>query len=439
MSMTFAEKCPVQAKSAPAPPPSYDRYTSQANPPPTRQNYSGGAGPAPSSVYNPPPPPSVPQYNQPPRQNYYPPPQASQSDQFYQRQLADERARYQQMLADERARADNAEKRLADSQMTVGQTQQALFGAEQRTSYAEERQERLDRELKETQKRLQEAEQGQVVAMERERAVQRGAVDREEQQFWIIGKDEIQLEKEELGTGGWATVKVATFRHLRVAAKHMHQVIISDYNRALFVREMNMAARMRHPNIVQFIGANIEGEAVILTELMPTSLRAQYAKQTLTYPQVISISEDVAKGLNYLHLMKPDPMIHRDISSANVLLEPLRDNKWRAKICDCGSANFVQRTNTAGPGNPTYAAPEADTPKLQTTKMDVYSYGILLLETNTQRFPDPRTRELLFNMLGHRPEMVALIRDCMVVAPSNRPSMEDILVRLEDMIGRYTR
>lgn len=445
MSMTFAEKCPVQAKTTSAPPPSYSRYTGQTNPPPVRQDYSRGGGPMPAPVYNPPPPPSGPQYNSPLRQNYYSPPQQNQPpqqnppDHYYQRLLADERAHFQRIVADERARADNAERKLADSQMMVGQTQQALLGAEQRTRYAEERQEGLDRELKETQRRLQEAEQGRMIAMERERAVQRGAVDREEQQFWIVGKDEIQLEKEELGTGGWATVKIATFRHLRVAAKHMHQVIISDYNRALFVREMNMAARMRHPNIVQFIGANIEGEALILTELMPTSLRAQYGKQTLTYPQVISISEDVARGLNYLHLMKPDPIIHRDISSANVLLEPLRDNKWRAKICDCGSANFVQRTNTAGPGNPTYAAPEADTPKLQSTKMDVYSYGILLLETNTQRFPDPRTRELLFNMLGHRPEMVTLIRHCMEVAPNDRPSMEEILVRLEDMMDRYTK
>ncbi len=120
-----------------------------------------------------------------------------------------------------------------------------------------------------------------------------------------------------------------------------------------------------------------------------------------------------------------------------MLLEPLRDNKWRAKICDCGSANFAQLTNTAGPGNPTYAAPESDKPALQTTKMDVFSYGIVLLETNTQRFPDQRTRELLFDMLGHRQEMVGLIRWCTRHTPNDRPSMEEVLVELEKIDSNY--
>ena len=86
---------------------------------------------------------------------------------------------------------------------------------------------------------------------------------------------------------------------------------------------MNMAAKLRHPNLVQFIGASVEGNPVFLTELMPTSLRAQLEVDTYLQPNYVkSIGSDVAKALNYMHLMKPNPLIHRDISSANILLEP---------------------------------------------------------------------------------------------------------------------
>ena len=59
-----------------------------------------------------------------------------------------------------------------------------------------------------------------------------------------------------------------------MAAKCLHTLIVSDYNRQLFVREMSIAARVRHPNLVQFIGAMMEGEPIILTELLqPTGIK----------------------------------------------------------------------------------------------------------------------------------------------------------------------
>ena len=87
------------------------------------------------------------------------------------------------------------------------------------------------------------------------------------------GNGEINLIGPELGRGGWATVSIAMFRGVHVAAKSIHRQIISLHNIQLFRREMNVAARIRHPNLVQFIGATSEGEMVILIELMPTSLR----------------------------------------------------------------------------------------------------------------------------------------------------------------------
>ena len=152
----------------------------------------------------------------------------------------------------------------------------------------------------------------------------------------------------------------------------------------------------------------MEGEPIILTELMSTSLRAVLERRPFNPAQITSISLDVARALNYLHLMHPDPIIHRDISSANVLLEPAPSNSWRAKVSDYGSANFLQQLRTAGPGNPAYAAPEADIPSQQSPKMDVYSYGVLLLEMYSQRFPNPEECEALLQRV-QQTTMVALI------------------------------
>ncbi len=84
----------------------------------------------------------------------------------------------------------------------------------------------------------------------------------------------------------------------------------------VFIREMNMAARLRHPHLVQFIGATLEGEMIILTELMATSLRRVLEGGRISREYILSISVQVCQALNYLHLMQPDPVIHRDISSA---------------------------------------------------------------------------------------------------------------------------
>ena len=140
---------------------------------------------------------------------------------------------------------------------------------------------------------------------------------------WVVRREEVELTEEVVGRGGWGEVRVARFRGLRVAAKFLYDVILSDYNRRQFVREMTIAAKLRHPHLLLFIGATREGQAIILTELMPTSLRRELERREMPRVHVTSISQDVGRALCYLHQWQPHPIIHRDISSANVLLEPL--------------------------------------------------------------------------------------------------------------------
>ena len=199
---------------------------------------------------------------------------------------------------------------------------------------------------------------------------------------------------------------------------------------------MNLAAITRHPNLLQFIGATIEGNPIILMELMPTSLRAVLENvkngELLSRQQIVGIAKNVALGLNYLHNMKPDPIIHRDLKSAIVLLERSGADIWKAKISDFGAAIFLECMNTPTPGNVSYAAPEAGIPLQQTVKVDVYSYGVILLEMCSGEFPDPKTRVTTLQQLHVSwPEMAQIVEECLKADPTQRCSMAKVLLKLE--------
>ena len=122
---------------------------------------------------------------------------------------------------------------------------------------------------------------------------------------------------------------------------------------------MDIASRVCHPNLVQFIGATRVGTSIILTNIITTNLNEEIQKNTLTQSQILGISCDVASAFNYLHLWKLDPTIHGDISSPNVLLEPSVGDSFKAKVTNYGAANLQQQANTDMPRNPAYASPES--------------------------------------------------------------------------------
>ena len=249
---------------------------------------------------------------------------------------------------------------------------------------------------------------------------------------WEVNEDELEETEETLGIGGWAVVKVAK---LKVAAKCLHSQLIYDYHRQLLRREMDVAARVSHPNLLRFLGARLEGGMAILTEFMPTSLRAlvnRRPRQRLPLEHVLSIAIDVARALNYLHNMSPDPIIHRDLSSANVLLQPSPDGGWLAKVSDYGTANFQSQLQTVNPGSPVYTAPESHDPALQTPKMDIYSFGVLLVEMYTCDFPAPERRAELMESIDH-PRLLSLIRQCLNVDRDRRPTAAQLVDLLHAM------
>ena len=185
---------------------------------------------------------------------------------------------------------------------------------------------------------------------------------------WVISRNEIQMTENCLGRGGWGSVNEGTYCGCTVAVKKIHDLILSPHNRLLFEREMNIASACRHPCLLQFIGAtNDEASPLFVTELMEMSLRNLLEQRQLSGTEMRVISLDVARALNYLHQKKPSPIIHRDVSSANVLLWRQGD-QWRGKVSDYGTAKFMQHTMTVAPGAIIYSAPEALTPN-QTVKV----------------------------------------------------------------------
>ena len=261
--------------------------------------------------------------------------------------------------------------------------------------------------------------------------------DREQSHWpWVVTREEIRLTPVVLGAGSYGEVKIAEFRGIKVAAKCLHNIILSPYNLGLFSREMEIASRLRHPNLVQFVGATREGAPIIISELMSTSLHKelQQSGSGLDQPTVINISRDVACALNYLHLWRPHPILHRDISSPNVLLEGVVGRGWKAKLSDFGSTNIQSQTSTKVPGNPYYASPEANQPWDHSPAMDVYSYGVLVMEMCVHQPPGltvPDKQRQIDSISWST--MKDLVVRCVNDDRHQRPSISQVLAQLSNL------
>ncbi|CAH3179683.1 unnamed protein product [Porites lobata] len=356
-------------------------------------------------------------------------------DQYSQSQLTEFRQRernMQRLVRELREGEQNSQRQLTEFQQREENSQRQLTEFQQREENSQRQLRELQRQLREIGQQLTNS-RGQVSELQLSLSTAQQTINQLRNQGardWVIPRDEIQITEKCLGRGGWGSVNEGTYCGCTVAVKEIHELILSPHNIRLFEREMNIASKCRHPHLLQFIGATVdEGGPVFVTELMDKSLRTLLEQRQLSEIEIRVISLDVALALNYLHQKKPEPIIHRDVSSANVLLWRQGD-QWRGKVSDYGTANFMQQTMTVAPGAMIYSAPEALTSK-QTVKVDVYSFGALLCEMCIRELPDPTRREeqvvLITNAVFR-----GLVRRCLQREPGRRPTMQGIIDELKD-------
>ena len=245
-----------------------------------------------------------------------------------------------------------------------------------------------------------------------------------------------------LGVGAWGVVYSAEFKGEQVAIKHAHRELLRVQGTVAMVkREISILAHIHHPNLVRFIGAVLDHDVeskrdvpIIVLELLDMNLRTAYAKENLSQVTMASIFCDVAYALHYLH-EQTTPIIHRDVSAPNILLKKLPNHFYRAKVSDFGSANLARQSTTAGTGAIIYTAPEmfpqedlmAEPPE-QTVKVDVYSFGIVMLEVVCREMPVREKRRALSLTCESKWKVIFdLVRQCTRVSPHERPTMREIL------------
>ena len=262
-------------------------------------------------------------------------------------------------------------------------------------------------------------------------------------EFWQVSPEEVAIREDQvLGRGAWGYVAKGTFRGTAVAVKRVWPEILEQTTLDRIRREIRTMAQIRHPNLVLFIAAvlNEQTGPMIVTEILDIALRQAYQANRVGANKR-RIFQDVSSALVYLHQQR-EPIIHRDVSSANVLLISSPKDTWLAKLSDFGSANLARYATTPGEGAILYTAPEAyphpptspTPPPPQTTKIDVYSFGVLACEVITRVFPESDKFAGLMEAVGRNwPQIHQLISSCVSHSPQDRPTMVTILTQLQQL------
>ena len=207
-----------------------------------------------------------------------------------------------------------------------------------------------------------------------------------------------------LGTGSYGSVVKAMLDDLPCAAKILHHAFftsddphVSEFI-ARFEQECRILRHLRHPCIVQFLGAfedpqpNSICRPILLMELMEESLThfLESSQKPLPYHIQVNLVYDIASALAYLHA---NGVQHRDLSSNNILLIA----GSRAKLTDFGMSKMVdinprmtRNKHTECPGTLVFMPPEALLKKpVYSNKIDVFSTGVLTVQIVTRQYPNP--------------------------------------------------
>ncbi|KAF9603131.1 hypothetical protein IFM89_033967 [Coptis chinensis] len=264
-----------------------------------------------------------------------------------------------------------------------------------------------------------------------------------------ISWDELHM-KERVGAGSFGTVHRAEWHGSDVAVKVLTIKEFHDNHMKEFLREVSIMKRVRHPNVVLFMGAVTKRPHLsIVTEYLPRGslyrlLNRTAAGEILDKRRRLRMALDVAKGINYLHCLNP-PIVHWDLKSPNLLV----DKNWTVKVCDFGLSRFKANTfisSKSVAGTPEWMAPEFLRGEPSNEKSDVYSFGVILWELVTIQQPwsglSPaqvvgavafQNRRLAIPQ-NTCPELASLMESCWADKPEQRPSFANIVDALKKLL-----
>jgi tRNA A-37 threonylcarbamoyl transferase component Bud32 len=272
----------------------------------------------------------------------------------------------------------------------------------------------------------------------------------EDWEQWEIEIEELEFGPR-IGRGAYGEVYRGMYRETDVAIKVLLEQDLPQKLIRSFKKEVAILKKLRHPNILQFMGACtrppnlcIVSEFVSKGSLFKLLHREPDIKLTLMAK--VELAMQIAIGMNYLHTSKP-PIIHGDLKSPNLLL----DKNMNVKVCDFGLSRMklaAKLSVGSKMGTPEWTAPEVLQSSANSEKSDVYSYGVVLWEIFTRKVPweDKNAMQVVLMVGFHNqhleiPDSVPpwardIIQDCFKEADS-RPSFAEIIPRLRAIVSQF--
>ena len=271
-----------------------------------------------------------------------------------------------------------------------------------------------------------------------------------------------------LGRGSDAKVYKVEWNGTVCAAKRLHEILLEDNSAGgvdRFIRNLEDEcmtwSKLRHPAVVQFLGVYLKPQSrlpVLVMEKMDTSLRKYlegHSKKEFPLHQKAFVLRQITQALAYLHVQNP-PLIHHDLCTNNVLLNEI---SFVAKVTGFGMsrADALNRKSSMK-GILAFTAPEAlQDPPRYNDKLDIFSFGVVIISTVTHEWPNPsaptyleesniharteleRREQYCKTFTGEEKIFLPIVQQCLENAPYKRPStvvLEKELHHIESFIPR---
>lgn len=270
-----------------------------------------------------------------------------------------------------------------------------------------------------------------------------------------------------LGQGGYGIVYKGVLPDNRIVAIKKSKVVDTSQIEQ-FINEVDILSQINHRNVVKLLGCCLEAEVPLLVyEFVSNGTLSQHIHDAVDVPLMslrdrLRIAEEIADALSYLHSAASMPIFHRDIKSANILL----DNNFNAKVSDFGASRLVPidqtQIATLVQGTFGYLDPEYFQTGQLTSKSDVYSFGVVLAELLTGQKPvcfnrteeernlamyfllamkENRLLQVVDNRIlkegreEHLTAIARLVKHCVRLKGEERPTMKEVVVELRGLRG----